>query len=179
MLRCLRKSSTLPAASSGNGFHRPSSTTTSTYDCQSSMLFISDDDASSSNLATRRAVALIPGAASSCVATDVIRPSSSCASSTITMSCSGRICPSDKASMASRAWFVTMTCASRVLARARSAKQSSPCGHRDAPMHSLAVTLTCFHARSETLLSKLSRSPSSVSDAHSCNSLTCRPTREI
>ncbi len=46
------------------------------------------------------------------------------------------------ASIASRAWLVTITSALPALSRAFSAKQSVPNGQRATPMHSLADTDT-------------------------------------
>ena len=67
----------------------------------------------------------------------------------------------------------------RALARAFSAKQSVPNGQRAAPMHSRADTLTCAHDRSGTPGVSSSRSPVSVSDAHSVSRCTSRPSAVV
>ncbi len=80
--------------------------------------------------------------------------------------------------MASSAWLVTTTSASAAVARARSAKHVSPNGQRDAPTHSRDATLTWRHAWSTTPRARESRSPSSVSSAHSWSRATWEPTRD-
>ncbi len=126
----------------------------------------------------RLAVNVMPVAVSSSVATEVMRPSSSWASSTMTWECSGRIRPSDIASMASSAWLVTTTSTPAARALAASAKHDSPIGHFAAPTHSREVTDTCRQAMSDTPRGRESRSPSSVSPAHSRSSSTWAAVRD-
>ncbi len=121
----------------------------------------------------RRTAVAISAAVSCTVATEVTRSTRSCASSTITTSCSGRTGASPIASIARRAWLVTTMSAREASARARSAKQSDPTGHFDMPRHSLAVTDTWRHACSGTPGTSSSRSPVSVSDDHSWSRRTC------
>ena len=130
------------------------------------------------SLLARRAAIVSARAEISAVATEVMRPSSSWASSIITASCSGSTATSASASIASSAWLVTTTSTSLVRSRAISAKHSSPCGQREAPRHSLEVTDTCRHAMSGTPGTKSSRSPVSVSCAHSATRLTCLPSQD-
>lgn len=123
----------------------------------------------------RRAARFTVLSDSSPVTTDVTRSTSSCASSTTTTSCSGRTAKSSMASIASSAWLVTTTSAAPARSRASSAKHSAPLGHRWAPRHSRAVTENCRHAWSLTPGTISSRSPVSVSLAHSWMRWTIRP----
>ena len=91
----------------------------------------------------------------------VTRSLSSWASSMMMTSCSGRTFDSPKASMASRAWFVTTISASAALFRAISAKHSVNSGQFE-PRQSKALTETCDQARSLTPGRRSSRSPVSV-----------------
>ena len=79
---------------------------------------------------------------SSSVATPVTRSTSSCASSTTTVSCSGMMLKLSSASIASIAWLVTTTSTCAARSRDSSAKHSLPKGHFWAPRHSVAETLT-------------------------------------
>ena len=78
----------------------------------------------------------------------VARSASSCPSSTTITSDSGSSRASDSESIASIAWLVTTTSASRARSRAISAQQSSANGHRCAPRHSCGVTDRLRQARS-------------------------------
>ena len=131
--------------------------------------------AAGSSFAARLAANTNACADNSVVATAVMRASSSCASSTITTSCSGKIFASANASIASIAWLVTTTSTSDASARAFSAKQSAPKGQREAPMHSLAVTDTARHTVSGTPGARSSRSPVSESWAKSRTRCICAP----
>ena len=71
---------------------------------------------------------------------------------------------------------MTMMSTSWAAARARSTKHSAAVGQRD-PRHSSADTLTCRQARSETPWTSSSRSPDSVSCAHSRTRTTSWPSR--
>ena len=79
---------------------------------------------------------------------------------------------SDVASIASSAWLVTTMSAWAAASRALSAKQREPNGQRCAPMHSCALTETWRQAASGTPGTSSSRSPVSVSSAHSCSRFT-------
>jgi beta-glucosidase len=129
--------------------------------------------------AARRAAVSTAGADSSRAAAAVTRLTRSCASSMTTTSWSGRTGKSSSASIASRAWLVTTMSTWAACSRARSAKHSPPFGQRAAPMHSRALIATCRHARSSTPGTSSSRSPVSVSAAHSCSRWTCRPTADV
>ena len=98
----------------------------------------------------RRAAASTAGPDSSPVVAEVTRSTRSCASSTMTTSCSGSTSMSDVASIASSAWLVTTMSARAAASRARSAKQREPNGQRCAPMHSCALTDTWRQAASGT-----------------------------
>ena len=152
---------------SGRVVSRPGSMLimTCSHSRATSMSFSSRPSAPS--LPARRADILSAVTPISVVAIEVMRSSNSWASSMMTTSWSGNTLMSSMASTASSAWLVTTTSTSRVLRRANSAKQESPNGQRLAPMHSLAPTDTCRQARSGTPGSRLSRSPLSVSFAHS------------
>ena len=76
--------------------------------------------------------------------------------------------------MPSIAWLVTTTSASRDAAFAFSGKHSASIGHLP-PRHSSEVTDTCRQARSVTPGTRSSRSPVSVSSAHSRSRRTCSP----
>ena len=177
--RASRSATRVPLDPSSMSRHRPGRMVwnSSSRSPASSVIFSSRPSAPS--FPARRAARLSELTVISAEATAVMRPSSSWASSMTTTSCSGRTLTSDSASMASSAWLVTTTSDSRAVARAISAKHSSPWGQREAPMHSRAVTLTCFHARSGTPGSRSSRSPVSVSLAHSCRRTMCLPSQEI
>ena len=127
----------------------------------------------------RLAAILMARVVISAVDTEVMRPSSSWASSIMATSCSGKIFASETASMASMAWLVTTMSTSAAALRASSAKQSGPCGQRDAPKHSLEVTDTARHTKSGTPGSRSSRSPVSVSCAHSWIRRTALPRWDI
>ncbi|SKV66309.1 Uncharacterised protein [Mycobacteroides abscessus subsp. massiliense] len=79
------------------------------------------------------------------------------------------------ASMASSAWLVTTTSDCPASSRASSAKHSVPNGHRVAPRHSRADTLTCDQERSGTPGLSSSRSPVLVVSAQSLRRCTSRP----
>ena len=119
----------------------------------------------------RRAARSIIAGSSSSVAACVTRAASSCASSTMTASYSGSIGTPSMASMASSAWLVTTRSACWASSRARSAKHSSACAHRDAPRHSRWLTLTCRQARS---VCAGAESLSAISPAVACSSAHSR-----
>ena len=79
------------------------------------------------------------------------------------------------ASMASSAWLVTTMSAWLARSLASSAKHSAPFGQRWAPRHSRPLTENCRQARSLTPGTSSSRSPVSVSFAHSWIRWTIRP----
>ena len=79
--------------------------------------------------------------------------------------------------MAMNEWFVTMTSTSRAASRERSTKHSDTIGQR-LPRHSWALTETCRQARSLTPGTSSSRSPDSVTSAHSRRRTTSAPSRE-
>ncbi len=72
---------------------------------------------------------------------------------------------------------MTTMSASRARARDASAKHSAPYGQRAAPTHSRAGMDTSRHALSSTPGSSSSRSPVSVSSAHSRSRCICLPSR--
>ena len=82
-------------------------------------------------------------------------------------SCGGMMWRPASMSNASRLWFVTTMSTSRARSRDASAKHSAPNGQRAAPTHSRAGIDTRRHAFSSTPGSSSSRSPVSVSVAHS------------
>ena len=73
-------------------------------------------------------------------------------------------------------WLVTITSTSLAASRERSTKHSVTIGHL-LPMHSWALTDTCRHARSLTPGTSSSRSPDSVTSAHSRSRTTSAPSR--
>jgi hypothetical protein len=131
--------------------------------------------ASSASRPHRRTASSTAVTDSSPLATDVTRSTSSWASSTITIRCSGRMPPSPSASMASSAWLVTTTSASAAIRRARSEKHWMPNWQRWLPMHSMAVTATWRQAWSGTPGTSSSRSPVVVELAQAWTRLTCAP----
>ncbi len=124
---------------------------------------------------TRRTASITDDSDNSPVTTEVTRSTSSWASSTTTTSCSGSTGSSPMASMAISAWLVTTTSTSPARALASSAKHSAPEGQRLAPRHSWALTENCRQACSLTPGTSSSRSPVSVSSAHSWMRCTMRP----
>ena len=104
-------------------------------------------------------------------AESVTTSSSSWASSKITTSCSPMMVPSVTMSRAYSQPLTITTSAVWLSARARSAKQLSPCGQRDAPGHSSLVTLTFDHAVRCGCQSNSPSSPVSVICDHSISFL--------
>ncbi len=130
-----------------------------------------DSDTSSLAAPTARRTSAI---ASSCDSASVTESTNSCASSSTTASRSGSTCTPVKTSSASSVWLATTTSASLAASRAFSEKQSTRSGHL-LPRHSRALTATWRQARSVTGKGTSSRSPLSVSPAHSRSRTTCVP----
>ncbi len=136
-----RTAASAPPTASGSRSHRPSGASSSTRATPSADSASRSASAWSTCRPQRRAAAVTAAAVSSAVATPVTRSTRSCASSTITTSCSGSTPRGSSASIASSAWLVTTTSARPASARARSAKhvhadrapghpEALPGGHR-------------------------------------------------
>ena len=173
-----RTEESIRPTASGRASQRPTGASASTVERPSPASRRASATAWSTSFPQRRDAAAVAAAVSSPVATDVTRSTRLWASSTTTVSCSGRIARPSMASIASMAWLVTTTSDFPAANRACSEKHSSATGHREAPRHSRADTDTCRHARSVTPGTSSSRSPVRVVSAHSCSRVTWRPSAE-